>query len=67
MILYTSVTEIKRTAAENKKGGQTPMTEMEKQNGLSRLGRNGGYEVYALSCGDKRLLLGAPTEEQVKR
>lgn len=41
------------------------MTEMEKQNGLSRLGRNGGYEVYALSCGDKRLLLGAPTEEQV--
>ena len=41
------------------------MTEMEKQNGLSRLGRNGGYEVYALSCGNKRLLLGAPTEEQV--
>lgn len=41
------------------------MTEMEKQNGLSRLGRNGGYEVYALSCGDKRLLLGAPTEEQL--
>ena len=41
------------------------MTEMEKQNGLSRLGQNGGYEVYALSCGDKRLLLGAPTEEQV--
>ena len=41
------------------------MTEMEKQNGLSRLGRNGDYEVYALSCGDKRLLLGAPTEEQV--
>lgn len=41
------------------------MTEMEKQNGLSRLGRNGGYEVYALSCGNKRLLLGAPTEEQL--